>query len=204
MTLVNVVVEGIIDEYVAKRLLNHVDLEVGTVYGRKGKTYLLQHLHNYNQAAHFTPWFVVVDLDQDAECPPQAVDQWLANPAKGMRFRVAVQAIEAWLMADRENMARFLGVAVSKLQHNINLDPNPKQTLINIARTSRIRNIREDLVPRQLSGARVGPLYVSRLTQFVEESWRPDLAENECDSLRRCIYALSTLNSWDTQTDVTP
>jgi len=199
MISVNILVEGRTDEPVAKRLLNYLGLEVGTVYGRNGKSYLLQRLPNYNKAAHFAPWFVIVDLDTDAQCPPQATGQWLPNPAKGMRLRVAVRAIEAWLMADRESMARFLAVAPSRIRHNIDLDPNPKETLINIARTSRNRSIREDLVPRQASGAKVGPLYVPRLTEFAEKLWRPDIAANESESLRRCILALSTLTSWDTQ-----
>ena len=126
MISVNVLVEGRTDEPVAKRLLHHIGLEVGTVYGRQGKPYLLQRLSNYNKAAQFAPWFVVVDLDKDAHCPPQAAGLWLPNPAKGMRFRVAVRAIEAWLMADREHMARFLAVTPSKIEHNIDLDPNPK------------------------------------------------------------------------------
>jgi hypothetical protein len=198
MVPVKILVEGSTDELVAKRLLSYAGLEAGTVYGRKGKHDLLKRLTSYNKAAHFEPWFVVVDLDMDAQCPPQAIVQWLPNPTKGMRFRIAVRAIEAWLMADRENMARFLAVAPSKIQHNIDFDPNPKGTLINIARSSRNRHLREDLVPRQMSGAKVGPLYVSRLTKFVEELWRPDVAANESESLRRCISALSTLTSWDT------
>lgn len=204
MILVNILVEGRTDEPVAKRLLNHLGLEVGTVYGRRGKSHLLQRLPNYNKAAHFAPWFVVVDLDTDAQCPAQATGQWLPDPAKGMRLRVAVRAIEAWLMADRESMARFLAVAPSRIRHNIDLDPNPKETLINIAQTSRNRSIREDLVPRQASGAKVGPLYVPRLTEFAEKHWRPDIAANESESLRRCILALSTLTSWDTQAIDTP
>ncbi len=103
MISVNVLVEGSTDELVAKRLLNHIGLEVGTVYGRKGKSYLLECLPNYNKAARFAPWFVVVDLDMDAQCPPQATERWLPYPAKGMRLRVAVRAIGAWLMADRES-----------------------------------------------------------------------------------------------------
>jgi len=199
MVSVNILVEGNTDEPVAKRLLNHIGLEAGTVYGRKGKHDLLKRLTNYNKAAHFAPWFVVVDLDMDAQCPPQAVVQWLPNSTRGMRFRIAVRAIKAWLMADRENMARFLGVSSSRIRQNIDLDPNPKETLINIARNSHKRNILEDLVPRQASGAKVGPLYVPRLTKFVEELWRPDVAANESESLRRRISALSTLTSWDTQ-----
>jgi hypothetical protein len=204
MVLVNILVEGRADEPVAKRLISHVGLEVGTVYGRNGKPDLLKRLPNYNQAAQHAPWFVIVDLDMSAQCPLQAIMQWLPNPTRGIRFRVAVRAIEAWLMADRERMASFLGVAPSRIQHNIDLDPNPKETLINISRSSRKRNIREDIVPRQTSGARVGPLYVPRLTEFVEKLWRPDVAANESESLRRCISALSTLTSWDIETITTP
>lgn len=196
MMPVNILVEGTTDEPVAKRLLKQLGLEVGTVYGRKGKPYLLQHLSGYNKAARFQPWFVVVDLDSDAKCPSQAVRQWLPVPSDGMRFRVAVCAMEAWLMADRESMASFLSVASSTLQHTIDLDPNPKETLINIARKSRNKSVREVIVPRQNSGAKVGPLYVARLREFTEKHWRPDVAAGHSRSLSRCINALSTLTSW--------
>ncbi len=78
----------------------------------------------------------------------------------------------------------------------IELDPNPKQTLINIARTSRNKSIRDAIVPRQESGATVGPLYVAQLTEFVEKHWRPDVAQEHSKSLRHCIDALSTPNSF--------
>lgn len=106
MIRVNVLVEGSTDEPVAKRLLKHSGLEVGTVYGRRGKADLLRRLLNYNQAARFTPWFVVVDLDTDSQCPPQALRTWIPDPSTGMRCRIAVRAIESWLMADKENMAQ--------------------------------------------------------------------------------------------------
>ena len=193
---VNILVEGRTDEPVAKRLLGHVGLEAGTVYGKRGKPHLLERLPNYNKAADHLPWFVIVDLDMDTSCPPEAIATWLPNPSSAMRFRVAVRAIEAWLMADRENMAKFLGVARSAIHHDIERDPAPKETLINIARRSHNRSIREDIVPRQMSGAKVGPLYVSRITEFVENMWRPEVAASESESLYRCIRALSTLKSW--------
>ncbi len=174
MISVNMLVEGKIDEIVAKRLLNHIGLEAGNVYGRRGKAHLLERLPNYNEAAKFTPWFVIVDLDMDTKCASQALELWLPNIAKGMRFRIAVRAIEAWLMADKENIARFLAVATSKIQLRTDLDLNPKETLVNIA------------------------LYVARLTEFTEKHWRPDEAADHSESLRRCISALSTLTSWET------
>jgi hypothetical protein len=195
MVSVNIVVEGSTDEPVAKRLLSHVGLEVGTVYGGKGKHHLLKRLPNYNQAAQYALWFVIVDLDMDAQCPSEAINIWLPNCANGMKFRVAVRAIEGWLLADRESMARFLGVSQARIPHNLDQLNNPKETLINIARGSRNKGIQEDMVPRQNSGAKVGPLYVPRLTQFTDKFWRPDVAAHESDSLRRCIHALSTLNT---------
>lgn len=197
MMPVNVLVEGMTDEPVAKKLLSHVGLEIGTIYGRKGKSHLLERVSIYNKAAHIAPWFVLVDLDGDAQCPSQAIIQWLPKPAHGMRFRIAVRSIEAWLMADRESIASFLAVSLSKIPHRVDLDPNPKQALINIARTSRNKSVREDIVPRQGSGAKVGPLYVARLTDFTENHWRPTEGEKHSESLRRCIRALSTLTSFE-------
>lgn len=85
-------------------------------------------------------------------------------------------------------------MSLSKVPHMIEAEPDPKQTLINIARTSRSRSIREDIVPRQESKAKVGPLYVARLSEFTENHWQPDEAANRSESLRRCIKALSTLD----------
>lgn len=190
---VNVLVEGIQDEAVAKKLLIHVGLEVGTVYGRSGKPHLLKRVAAYNKAAHYAPWFVLVDLDMDAQCPSHALTQWLSESAAQMRFRIAVRSIETWLLADRESIANFLAVGLSKIPHMIEAETDLKQTLINIARTSRSRSIREDIVPRQESKAKVGPLYVARLSEFTESHWRLGEAAKHSESLRRCIKALSTL-----------
>ena len=84
MMPVNILVEGYTDEPVARRLLSHAGLEVGNVYGRKGKQHVLERLPNYNQAAHFSPWLVIVDLDQDHQCASQAIQKWLPRAEKGM------------------------------------------------------------------------------------------------------------------------
>jgi hypothetical protein len=113
-----------------------------------------------------------------------------------MRFRIAVRAVEAWLMADRESIADFLSVNLAKIPHQVDLDPHPKQTFINIARTSRNKSMREDIVPRDGSGAKVGPLYMARLTDFTENHWRPGEGQKHSKSLHRCINALSTLKTF--------
>ncbi len=193
---VNVLVEGITDEIVVRRILAHVELTCGVVYGKSGKSDLLKRLPNYNQAARFTPWLVVVDLDQDAECAPPFAQNVLPNPTDGMHLRVAVHAIEAWLLADAERLSAFLGIRAALIPSNPDIEPDPKSTLINLARRSRRRAIREDIVPRDGSGGRVGPGYTGRLIEFVTATkhlWRPDVAVQHSDSLRRCTDALQAL-----------
>lgn len=196
---VNVLVEGITDEAVIRRVLGYVGLTCGTVYGKRGKSDLLRRLPNYNQAARFAPWLVVVDLNQDAECAPDFVRSVLPNPAGRMQFRVAVRAIEAWLLADAERLAAFLGVPVARIPPNPDAEPDPKTTLINLARRSRRRAIHEDIVPLEGSGGRVGPGYPGRLIEFVTATkhlWRPEVAVQRSDSLRRCVEALQILKTW--------
>ena len=193
MVPVSILVEGSTDEPVAKRLLEYVGLIPGPVYGKQGKNYLLNRLLNYNNAARYgSSWFVIIDLD-NVLCPSEAIATWLPEPASKMCCRIAVRSIEAWLMADREQMAAFLSVSVAKIPDKPELEADPKSTLLSIARTSHKKSIREDLVPRASSGAKVGPLYPARITEFVENFWRPEVAAQHSISISRCINALSKL-----------
>lgn len=189
-------VEGDVDEAVLRRVLKHVGLSLGVVHGREGKQTLLKRLGGYNNAARFAPWVVLVDLDGDCPCVPPCVQGWLPAPSPQMCFRVAVRAIEAWLLADRERIASSLGISLQRVPDSPDNLTHPKTELVNLARRSRSRAIREDLVPRQRSGRSVGPLYTARLMEFVEDEhagWRPDQAAIRSDSLRRCIDRLSSL-----------
>ena len=48
-------VEGIVDEAVAQRLIEHIEAEIGPVYGRHGKDHLRRNLGAYNQAPVLLP-----------------------------------------------------------------------------------------------------------------------------------------------------
>lgn len=188
-------VEGLVDETVIRRLVREAGGSLDRVYGRNGKTHLKRDLGGYNHAAQHAPWVVAVDLDHDAECAPPFCREWLPRPATHMCFRVAVREIEAWLLADREHLARYLSVATLRVPPNPETLDDPKQTMVNLARNSRRRDIREDMVPRQNSGRTVGPAYSSRLIEFVETEWRPEVAARQADSLRRCRERLRELIS---------
>ena len=186
-------VEGDLDEALLRRIADHAGLTLGAVHGRRGKPFLLQSLNGYNNAARFAPWVALVDLDRDCDCAPLCVQRWLPNPAPQMYFRVAVRAAEAWLLADRERIARWLGVAVTRIPQNPDDLENPKHELVSLARHSKRRAIRDDLVPRQASGRAVGPLYTMRMIEFLQDEvggWRPNHALALSNSLMRCIERL--------------
>jgi len=189
-------VEGLVDEVLLKRICSSVGASVGQVYGRYGKSYILTKLHGYNHSAQFRHWVVLVDLDDDGACVPEVLTRWLPTPSRLMRLRVAVRELESWLLADTERIAKFLGVSVAEIPADPDSVPDPKRLMVQLARSSRRRAIREDMVPNIGSGQQAGPAYTSRMIEFiqsVESGWRPDVAAGNSDSLRRCISAISNL-----------
>jgi hypothetical protein len=189
-------VEGDADEAVFRRLIEYCGGAIGGIHGKKGKAFLLDRLTSYNHAAQFSPWVVLVDLDRDDDCAPPFRVRWLPKPAPHMCFRIVVRAVEAWLMADRERLSRFLGVRVSRLPRDPESESDPMRKLVQLAEQSRFGAIREDMVPRSRSGRAVGPAYTSRLIEFVvdaESGWRPEVAAHHSESLRRCVGRLQDL-----------
>jgi hypothetical protein len=190
---ISAAVEGDVDEAVLRCLVQQTGAELTAVYGKAGKVSLLQRINGYNQAAGFSPWIVLVDLDDDADCAPPFRTEWLPNPAPQMCFRIAVREVEAWLLADRERLARFLSVAPVRVPPAPESVQDPKRSLVDVARHSRRREIKEDMVPRPGSDRPVGPAYNSRLREFVAGHCRPEVAEEASDSLRRCRERLHQL-----------
>lgn len=191
--IISAAVEGVTDEAVIRKLIMHVGALPGTVYGKNGKQHLKDRITGYNNAARHAPWIVLVDLDRDEDCAPPLRTDWVPVPAPQLCFRVAVRAVEAWLLADAEALADFLGVGRRKIHGDPDSLPAPKETLVNLARTSRRKAIREDMVPREGSGRAVGPVYASRLIEFASFYWQPDNAAHRSDSLRRAIARVQSL-----------
>ncbi|RJO73866.1 MAG: hypothetical protein C4523_01635 [Myxococcales bacterium] len=186
-------VEGDLDEDVLRVILQHLKIGVVTVYGKRGKGDLDKRLQNFNAAARYAPWLVLRDLDTDAECAADLVKSKLSDPAPYMLFRIAVHEIEAWLMADRDSMAAFLGLPIARIPANPESLIDPKAELIRLARKSPNRNIRCGLVPNLGSSARQGPGYASALAGFAATTWRMESAARRSNSLARLIRRLREL-----------
>src|SRR5262245_53912338 len=112
---VTLALEGDTDVAVARRLLEEVGLQSEREYVRRGKHALDQSLSGYNNAARFSCWLVLRDLDHDADCAPTLRARLLGNPAAHMRLHIPVRSIEAWLLADAQAISRFLAVSQSKV-----------------------------------------------------------------------------------------
>ena len=121
----------------------------------------------------------------------------LPTPAPHMHLRVAVHAIEAWLLANAEHLAALLHIPRARIPVLPDAEDDPKSTLVGLARRSRSPTIREDMVPRPGRGAKVGRGYAGRIIEFVAtahpHAWRPAVAAEHSDSLRRCLDALRRL-----------
>jgi hypothetical protein len=186
-------VEGPVDAVVLARLIGLAGAQVGPIHVKNGKARLLQRLGGYNSAARISPWAVLVDLDDDCECAPPIRQAWLADPSPWMCLRIAVRQVEAWLMADAEALADFLGTRSSLVPADPEAQADAKRLVVRLAARSRRRAIREDMIPREGSLRAVGPAFSSRLIEFAQSSWRPQVAEARADSLRRCRPRLKEL-----------
>jgi hypothetical protein len=188
--VVTVALEGRTDVPIVARLLKDTGLELGKVYVQRGKDRLDQQLNSYNSAARFAHWLVVRDLDQDAECAPELKGHLLPAPSPLMCFRLAVHAAESWLLADAANLGAFLGVSIARFPGDPDRLHDPKGTLVALARHSRKRDVREDMVPRRGSRTRIGPGYASRIMEFAANDWQPKIAARNSASLAGCLAAL--------------
>jgi hypothetical protein len=190
--VVTAVVEGDADVPIVERVVEHAGATVGTAYVQRGKDRLDANLAGYNNAARHAHWLVLRDLNGEP-CAPGLIERLLPHPAFLMRLRIAVRSAEAWLLADRDEIADFLSVRQARIPITPDDIPDAKQFLVNLAQQSRDRRIRQDMVPRAGTTARVGPGYTGRIVEFAIEHWRPEIAMASSPSLRRCIAAVASL-----------
>lgn len=189
---VTIAVEGPTDAPVLVRLLRDRGIGVGPTYIIGGCANLDRKLDGYNNAAKFSPWIVLRDLD-DGECAPSVVDSLMPRPSKLMRFQIAVRSLESWLIGDFSTLSKIMAVSESVVPKDPESLRKPKQVLIDLARRSRKRSIRDAMVPNPGSTARVGPGYLAFVEEYTATLWRPEVAANRCPSLARLAIWLDEL-----------
>ena len=177
---VDYVGEGLTDVAVARKMI----LASGGIPGtdfltarkRRGKHSLDVRLDGLNRLARIGQVVLALrdfDVDDGEPCPGALVSRLVVSREPLLCFRLAVRSVEAWLLADRECFAQAIGVSI----HEVTPDPEalirPKDHIVELARKSRSRLVRRDLVPVDDSGIPEGPLFGVWLSNFAAQAWNP-------------------------------
>lgn len=141
------------------------------------------------------PALVLTDLDR-VNCAPTLIRDWFRiRPMLPIElppqlvFRVAVREVEAWLMADREVLAKYLHISVANFPRAPEDLSDPKQELLGIIRRKGHTTWHQEMLPR--GTAHVGPRYNERICEFAAKKWKPERAATNSPSLCRAIESLS-------------
>lgn len=193
---INYWAEGPTDRAAARKLIRAVGAEPGDDYSVRrtassGKDYPDARLRAFNAAAHWQPWLVLRDSDRD--CAAELATRLLHAPAPHMRFRLVVPSIEAWLLADREQFARYIGVTIDAVPDTPEQQLDAKATVLELARRSTKRTVREAMLPNCRSGRREGRDYAASMIEFINSIWTPTRAAANSPSLSTAIERLRSL-----------
>lgn len=191
MIYVTLIFEDDLSEAVMTKILMQFSgkYEICQSYSGNGFGYLKTNIRGFNQASVVNPHFMLTDLD-NYECPVALKNDWIDFKLNNnFIFRIAVREVESWILADRQGLAKFFNVSLINFPLNPDLEPNPKNTLIELAKRSKKREIREDVVPINKNAA-IGPNYNGCLTEFVYKNWSIDNAVLQSESFRRAYEKL--------------
>jgi hypothetical protein len=191
MIFVTLVFEDDLSETVMTEILKQFPdkYEIYQSYSGNGFGYLKNNIKGFNQASVVNPHFMLTDLD-NYECPMELRNDWISFELKpNFIFRIAVREVESWILADREGLSRFFNTSLINFPTNPDLETDPKNTLIQLAKRSKKRTIKEDIVPIN-QNAKIGPNYNGCLSEFVFNFWNIENAILHSDSLRRAYEKL--------------
>jgi hypothetical protein len=192
---INLAVEDDLSEAVLRQMIlqSQRNFVIGQCLKKEGFGYLKNIISGLNQAAKGTPYLVLTDLD-NAQCPLAIISDWLTQPKHpNLLFRIAVREVEAWLLADREGFADFLGISVKLFPTDVDKIPDPKQFLISLTKRSRKRYLKEAIIPSFKSTAKIGKDYNGVLTHFIQQDWQVTNAQVNSPSLQRAMNALTNV-----------
>ena len=184
------VAERLVNEYVSGVQVLDLFVAGGSIRAR---------IPGLNQRARFNgPVLALADLDRPLGCPAELVQEMTSGLTvePNLLIRVAVLEIESWILADREAIARWLGISVRNVPRSPESLVDPKRTLAQLASRSRNRGLREAIAPARVTGThRTGPNYNEAVGEFVTQLWDPESARLSAQSLDRAITRISELEA---------
>jgi len=195
--LVHLVGEGPLDVAVLRRLAGDHGLDVRQARSAGGVARLDEELKTYARAARRTTWswLILRDLDHHP-CPVELRDYLVPERPPSLHLRLAVRAIESWLLADSSGIASVLRVPTGSVPLDVEAVADPKSLIVSLAHKSRSKSIRGGVGARR--GQRVGALYQAVMTEFVRDAWDWNAACARSRSLAGCCRVLASLSGYST------
>ncbi|MCY2929083.1 MAG: hypothetical protein NTV86_06235 [Planctomycetota bacterium] len=139
----------------------------------------------------------ITDLDR-RPCASGLIRDWFGIPSSSpivlppeVVFRVAVREVESWIMADREEWAKYIQIPKASFVVAPDSLLDPKQHLFSVIGRKGRKSFHKEMLPR--GTAHVGPRYNEIICEFVAEKWSPQRAAERSPSLLRAINALKKL-----------
>jgi hypothetical protein len=189
--------EDALIEQAAKRIIAVANprLKISNVMGKRGFSHFRTRLDEIRRSAKSLKFLVFLDGDElGATCPSDAINDWFkTRQPDNIYVRFAFHEVESWLLADTQNLARFLQIprgAIPDVNDNVR---DTKQLLIRLAGKSRNRQIVEDLVPARGYTSSVGPAYNVRVAEFIQRAWDVKAAAERNESLARACQKVTSL-----------
>lgn len=155
----------------------------------RGVTKLRPEIPRYmEQSRHIQPVLCIADTDN--ACPVEWLEKWVPNGCPREFFlRLAVPESESWVLADRHGVSDFFKLSVAQTHADPEQLPDPKREVLRLAKRSKVRQIREEMVS-MLDSNKQGTGYNVHLGTFVRQTWNARRAAERSSSLRRAIHRL--------------
>ena len=137
------------------------------------------------------------DQENPNNCSPGQLSEQLGIRSDFFIIRLSERMLENWLLSDISSLAKFLKIKEDLVRKEIYKQTNvhPKDIVVSLARRSKVREIKADVVPKQGSKGRVGKGYTAVMTRFIEDFWNPDAASVENRSLEKALLAIRRIAS---------
>ncbi|KAB2869260.1 MAG: hypothetical protein IT503_20530 [Burkholderiaceae bacterium] len=186
-------IPALVEGYLEERLIGALWRQLGRheeplVVRNAGGSPFWAHARRYNEAGRHRIVLGLADLEQEV-CAPAAIDKLGKPLSAGFKLRLAVRMIESWIMADREAFAAQFGLRVADVPLQPDLLPHPKRTVVELARRSRKKLVRDAMIPAGVG--LVGAEYTAFMARFVESRWRLRHARTRSPSLERACLRWS-------------
>jgi hypothetical protein len=200
MTPVLFAVEGETDVPVAEKLIELVGRVPRRVSASGGSSSIDAGLTRWARPSNGEPMLVLRDWDvaDNVECAPELRARIAgARCPSNVAVRIVVRSMESWLMADRDAACHYF--RTTKIPIHPEQVEHPKLALVDACRRSKLRRVRDGMIPRPGSGGAVGADFSLLIADFARNHWNPTRARLNAPSLSRAIGRMEQLiadNIW--------